>query len=81
MTVKIRVRDAFLAALMLTRNIEVAEDDEESECSAAAAETLICGVGELWLLGSHRVVTQRMRKPSQGSYAVRSPTLFSVAKR
>ena len=37
MTVKIHVRDALLAALMRTGTIEAAEDDEESERSAAAS--------------------------------------------
>ena len=38
MTVRIRVRDALLATLMLAGTIETVEDDEESERSNAAAD-------------------------------------------
>jgi hypothetical protein len=80
MTVRIHVRSAFLAALMLAGTIETAENDEESAPRAGASRNAglaSCGCSKITECCAE---TRRVRKPSRGSYGVRSPTLFSVSK-
>jgi len=53
---KIHVRDAFLAALMLTGTIEAAEDDEECERSAVASGNAGLPAWRIMAARNHRVL-------------------------